>query len=88
MIRPKVFISYNWETPKFDDWVVNIAEGLVDSNVDVIFDKWDLKDDDNAERFIEDSITDIDTDKVIMICSKRYLTDKGSKFFSSISIIL
>ena len=64
MIRSKVFISYNWETPKHDDWVVTLAEKLVDSNVDVIFDKWGLKEGEDANEFIEDAVTDVDTDKV------------------------
>ncbi|MDA3884010.1 MAG: toll/interleukin-1 receptor domain-containing protein [Candidatus Delongbacteria bacterium] len=82
MIRPKVFISYNWETPKQDDWVETLAEKLVDSNVDVIFDKYDLKEGENAKEFLEDSITDIDTDKVLIICSKRYLTDEGAQIIT------
>ena len=82
MVRAKVFISYNWETPKHDDWVVTLAEKLVDSNVDVILDKWDLKEGEDANEFMEDAVTDIDTDKVLIICSKKYLTDKGAQIIT------
>ena len=37
---PKIFISYSWSS----DWlVVPLAERLVSHGVDVILDKWDLK---------------------------------------------
>ena len=40
---PKVFISYCWTSPTHEDWVINFAERLVANGVDIVIDKWDLK---------------------------------------------
>lgn len=43
MESPKVFISYSWTTPEHEQRVLDIATELVDSGIDAILDKWDLK---------------------------------------------
>ena len=40
---PRLFISYSWSTPEHEQWVVTLAKELVESGVDVVLDKWDLK---------------------------------------------
>lgn len=37
---PKVFISYSWSS---DELVLDLAKRLVAHGVDVVLDKWDLK---------------------------------------------
>ncbi|MCH7414331.1 toll/interleukin-1 receptor domain-containing protein [Belliella sp. R4-6] len=39
---PIVFISYSWDTPEHEDWVLEMATKLRKNGVDVILDKWDL----------------------------------------------
>jgi hypothetical protein len=39
---PIVFISYSWDTPEHEAWVLELASHLRVNGVDVILDKWDL----------------------------------------------
>jgi hypothetical protein len=39
---PIVFISYSWDSPEHEDWVINLATKLCENGVDAILDKWDL----------------------------------------------
>jgi hypothetical protein len=43
MTAPKTFISYSWTTPDYESWVISLASELRENGVDVILDKWDLK---------------------------------------------
>ena len=43
MESPKVFISYSWTTPEHKQRVLDIATELVESGIDAILDKWELK---------------------------------------------
>ncbi len=71
---PKVFISYAWakDKPEHDQWVMQLATELRDSFVDVILDKWDLKEGHDAVAFMEKMVTDETIKKVIMISDKTY----------------
>lgn len=53
MESPKVFISYSWTTPEHEQRVLDIATELVESGIDTILDKWDLKEGDDADVFME-----------------------------------
>ncbi len=37
-IKHKVFISYSWTTAELKDWVVMLAQRLVETGVDVVLD--------------------------------------------------
>lgn len=39
---PIVFISYSWDSPEHEEWVLNLATKLMENGIDVILDKWDL----------------------------------------------
>ncbi len=41
--NPKVFISYSWTSPKHEEWVLELVKRLVSDGVDVVIDKWYLK---------------------------------------------
>jgi hypothetical protein len=72
MASEKTFISYSWTTPEHESWVLNFAEELVSSGVDVILDKWELKEGHDLIGFMERMVTDESVKKVIMICDKSY----------------
>ena len=73
MSEPKVFISYSWSNPEHEAWVLNLAEELVKSaGVDVVLDKWDLKEGHDANTFMEKMVTDEDVTKVIIVCDSVY----------------
>jgi TIR domain len=57
MTAPKLFISYSWSNAEHEQWVVNLATELRDSGVDVILDKWDLKEGHDAIAFMEQMVT-------------------------------
>ena len=70
--NPKLFISYSWSSPEHEQWVHDLATQLVDAGIDVIFDKWDLKEGHDAYAFMEKMVTDPDIKKVAIICDKLY----------------
>lgn len=78
MQNPKLFISYSWSSPEHESLVLNLATALRENGVDVIFDKWDLKDGHDANAFMEKMVTDEEIKKVIIVCDKMY-ADKSNK---------
>ena len=66
---PKVFISYSWSS---DAMVLELAQRLVAHGVDVVLDKWDLKEGQDKYAFMERSVNDPDITKVLIICDKKY----------------
>ncbi len=72
---PKVFISYSWTS---SEEVQEIAERLVHSGVDVILDKWDLKEGQDKYAFMEKCVNDAEISKVLMMCDKSY-AEKANK---------
>jgi hypothetical protein len=58
METKKLFISYSWSNPDHQQWVIDLATQLRESGVDVILDKWDLKEGHDAYAFMEKMVTD------------------------------
>jgi len=79
MTDPKLFISYSWTSPEHEEWVLNLATELQGSGVDVIFDKWDLKEGEDANAFMEKMVTDDEIKKVIMVCDQTYAEKANSR---------
>lgn len=71
---PKIFISYSWSC---DALVLPLAQRLVNHGVDVVLDKWDLKEGQDKYAFMEQCVTDPDITKVLIICDKTY-TEKAN----------
>lgn len=74
MTAPKLFISYSWTSPDHESWVLQLANELQESGVDVILDKWNLKEGHDAHVFMEQMVTDKDINKVALICDHAYVT--------------
>ncbi|QHO76285.1 hypothetical protein ACH79_30460 [Bradyrhizobium sp. CCBAU 051011] len=72
MAAPRTFISYSWTSPDHQQWVLDLATQLRENGVDVIFDKWDLKEGDDAIAFMERIVTDKSIEKVIVVSDKQY----------------
>lgn len=77
MAAPKVFVSYSWTNPDHEAWVLQLSTELRESGVDVILDKWDLKEGHDAHAFMEKMVTDPDIKKVILVCDRAY-ADKAN----------
>ena len=73
MLGPKLFISYSWTTRDHEAWVLKLATDMRESGVDVILDKWDLREGHDAHAFMEKMVTDPDIKKVVLICDKAYV---------------
>lgn len=72
MDEMKVFISYSWSNATHENWVIDLATELRNSGVDVILDKWDLKEGHDSISFMEKMVTNPDVKKVIIISDKQY----------------
>jgi hypothetical protein len=72
MTTPKVFISYSWSNPAHEQWVIRLATELVESGVDVLLDKWALKEGGDAHAYMEQMVTNPEITKVIVICDRIY----------------
>lgn len=69
---PKLFVSYSWTGPTHAAWVIQLSTELRESGVDVVLDKWDLKEGHDAHVFMEKMVNDPDIKKVILVCDKAY----------------
>jgi len=69
---PKVFISYAWSSAEHEAWVIELAERLVESGVDVVLDKWELREGQDKYHFMERMVSDPDVTKVIVISDRKY----------------
>lgn len=72
MEAPKLYISYSWSNPAHEQMVLDLATELRNSGVDVILDKWDLKEGHDALAFMEKMVTDPDIKKVAIIADEVY----------------
>ena len=68
-IHPKVFISYSWTV---QEWVVELAQRLVNDGIDTIIDFWNLKPGNDKYKFMESMVTDNTIDFVLIVCDKTY----------------
>ena len=66
---PKVFISYAWTR---SDWALELAQRLAGHGVQVVFDKWDLKDGHDLNTFMEQMVTADDIDRVLIVSDQEY----------------
>ena len=69
--HPKVFISYSHDTPGHKQWVSELVAKLHRKGVNVIFDQWDLRLEDDVTQFMERGIKD--SDRVLVICTDSYV---------------
>jgi hypothetical protein len=68
----KAFISYSWSTPEHKAWVRHLAERLTEDGFYVILDEWDLKPGHDPIHFMEQSITNPEVTKVLIVCDRIY----------------
>ncbi|GAB2856652.1 TIR domain-containing protein [Hymenobacter ruber] len=69
---PKVFISYSWQPPQHKLKVIALAERLVNDEVHVILDEWDLREGQDKNLFMEQMVTNPEIKRVLLICNKPY----------------
>lgn len=69
---PKVFISYAWTSELYTKRVVDLASRLMHDGINVILDKWDLREGQDKYKFMEQSVANPDVDKVLILCNPVY----------------
>ncbi len=79
MTAPKPFISYSWTNPDHEAWVLTLATELREAGVDVILDKWDLREGHDAHAFMEQMVTNPDVKKVVLVCDEAYVRKADSR---------
>ncbi len=70
MKATKVFVSYIWSSPEHEEWVLDLATSLREFGVDAILDKWDLKEGQEANVFMERMVSEKEIEKVIIVCDR------------------
>jgi len=70
--QPKVFISYAWGTQEHDEKVIALATNLKGDGVDVVFDKWQLKEGNDTFKFMEKSVLDESITNVLILMDPVY----------------
>lgn len=69
---PKIFISYSWTTPEHQDWVIDLATTFRQNGIDVLLDKWELREGADSHAFMESMVNDTSITHIIMIIDKVY----------------
>lgn len=70
--HPKIFISYAWGSQEHDEKVITLAANLKGDGVDVIFDKWQLKEGNDTFKFMEKSVLDESITNVLILIDPIY----------------
>lgn len=78
MVSPKVFISYSWSSSEHEQRVLDLATQMRESGIDAILDKWDLREGEDADKFMEQMVADPKVTKVLIICDRKY-AEKSNK---------
>lgn len=71
-MNQKIFISYSWTTPDHEEWVLSLAKRLISDGIDVVLDKWDLKEGHDLYDFMESMVKSPEINKVLIILDKKY----------------
>lgn len=72
MTTPKLFVSYSWSNPAHEQRVLDLASELVEAGIDVILDKWNLHEGQDAVAFMEQMVTNPEITKVAIISDRVY----------------
>ncbi|HKC67924.1 MAG TPA: toll/interleukin-1 receptor domain-containing protein [Bacteroidia bacterium] len=68
----KIFISYSWGNDEHQEWVVNLSTKLMNDTVDVVLDRWSLKDGHDIYSFMEEMVKSGDIFRVLILSDKKY----------------
>ena len=75
--NPKIFISYAWGDKDNQQRVISFAKNLIDCGIDVILDRWNLKEGNDKYAFMEKCVTDKTVTNVLLLLDKNY-TEKAN----------
>lgn len=79
----KAMVSYAWTTPghtsEHEDRVQALVDELITKGIDVVFDKYDLRDGDDVNTFMEQVAAQGNVKKVIAICDPNYVEKMNAR---------
>jgi len=75
----KAFVSYSWTTPEHEMRVIAWAERLRGDGIDVVLDKWDLREGQDKYAFMEQMVTNADIAKVVVFSDAAYATKADNR---------
>lgn len=78
-MNKKIFISYSWGNSEQQEWVVNLATRLMNDTVDVVLDRWSLKDGHDIFSFMEEMVKSDEIFRVLIISNKKYSEKADSR---------
>lgn len=70
--HPKVFISYAWGTEEYQGKVLTFAKDLQSDGVEVLLDKWSLKEGHDTYAYMEQSVSDTSVTNVLILLDPVY----------------
>ena len=70
--HPRVFISYAWGTEDYNEKVILFATDLKRDGIEVVFDRWQLKEGNDTYAFMETSVTDEGITNVLVLLDPVY----------------
>ncbi len=68
--KPKVFISYSWDDEEHKKWVSSFAQKLIENDIEIILDQFDLTPGKNLIHYVETAISK--SDRIIVIFTPNY----------------
>ena len=71
-LHPKIFISYAWANNNTTSFVLNLSRRLSAHGVEVILDRWSLKEGQDKYSFMEKTVNDDSITNVLLVCDKAY----------------
>lgn len=69
--HPSVFITYSWDSDDHKEWVLTLAEALVQRGVNVMLDQWHLQLGEETLHFMERGCRDCN--KILIVCTPKYV---------------
>ncbi|MDR2719593.1 MAG: TIR domain-containing protein [Nitrososphaerota archaeon] len=71
-LKPKVFISYAWDTEEYQEKVLKFATRLHECGIEVVIDRWSMSAGDDIYAFMERSVNDKTIQFVLLLLDELY----------------
>ena len=78
-MNKKIFISYSWGNSEHQEWIINLASRLMNDTIDVILDRWSLKEGHDVFSFMEEMVKSDEVFRVLIISNKKYSEKADSR---------
>jgi hypothetical protein len=77
--HPRVFFSYSWSSEDFARRVVELATQLQADGVEVVLDRWDLKEGQDKHAYMERAVNDRTISRVLVLCDPTYVSKANDR---------